>query len=265
MDQDASTDAVTLSVSKGIAVVTLNRPATHNAWDDTLGDGMSRVFSDIAARADVRVVLLMGAGKSFCSGADLATGFPTLPDGNDDLRSTLRHRFNPGFLALLEVPQPVISAVHGPAIGAGACLVMASDISVMAPSAFLQFRFAAIGLMPDVGATALLADAVGVPKATEILMLAERIDAGLCAELGLVSRLAVDPMQEAHALAERLATGPTRAFAATKKALRQWSWQRMASQLEVEGNLQQTLVATEDWAEGRQAFLQRREPVFRGR
>jgi 2-(1,2-epoxy-1,2-dihydrophenyl)acetyl-CoA isomerase len=249
-----------------MATVTLNRPKVHNAWDDSLGDGMSRIFSDLASRDDVRVVVLTGAGRSFCSGADLVTGFPQLPSGHDDLRTTLRERFHPAFLALLDLPQPVIAAVHGPAIGAGACLALASDIAIMGPEAFLQFRFTAIGLMPDVGATALLASAVGVPKAIEILMLAERLGPRQCLELGLVSRLSEgDPREDAVALARRLANGPTRAYAMTKKAVRQWAWRDMASHLEVEARLQQTLIATEDWREGRAAFIERREPQFRGR
>jgi enoyl-CoA hydratase/carnithine racemase len=156
-----SNHAVKLHVEDGLARVTLNRPRARNAWDDTLGDRMSDIFSGLAERTDVRCVLLAGEGPVFCAGADLVAGFPTLPDGRDDLRTALRRRFHPGFLALLDLPQPVVAAVHGPAIGVGACLALASDIVVMAGGTYLQFRFAKIGLMPDVGATALLASRVG--------------------------------------------------------------------------------------------------------
>lgn len=262
---DTNSDVVNISVSNGIAVVTLARPAARNAWDDTLGAGMESAFGGLAASPEVRAIVLTGAGTVFCAGADLVAGFPTRPDGLDDLKSTLRNRFHPAFLALLDLPQPVIAAVQGPAIGAGACLALAADIAVLAPSAYLQFRFAAIGLMPDVGATALLATAVGPAKATEILMLADRLDAGRCLELGLVSQAAEDPLGEAMALAERLSTGPTRAYATTKRAVRSWSSRQLATQLELEADLQQTLVATDDWREGRAAFLERRQPRFRGR
>ena len=266
MNLDTRTDAVKRAVSDGVAVVTLNRPSARNAWDDTLGRGMEEVFGGIAPDRDIRAVVLTGAGTAFCSGADLVAGFPTLPDGHDDLRTTLRRRFHPGFLALLDLPQPVICAVQGPAIGAGACLALASDITVMASTAYLQFRFAAIGLMPDVGATALLATAVGPAKATELLLLADKIDAASCAQLGLVSRVVHDdPLDHARHLAARLATGPTSAYAQTKKAIRAWTWRDMAGQLELEANLQQTLVATNDWHEGRSAFREHREPRFRGR
>ena len=261
-----SNDAVTLDVEAGLARVTLARPQARNAWDDTLGEGMSDVFSGLAERADVRCVLLAGQGPVFCAGADLVAGFPTLPDGRDDLRTTLRRRFHPGFLALLDLPQPVVAAVHGPAIGAGACLALASDIVVMARETYLQFRFAKIGLMPDVGATALLATRLGPAKAAELLMLADPIGADECERLGLVSRVAPAEAVGADALelARRLATGPTRAYATTKRALRAWSWRGLAEQMELEAGLQQTLIGTDDWREGRAAFRERRDPEFTG-
>jgi 2-(1,2-epoxy-1,2-dihydrophenyl)acetyl-CoA isomerase len=261
---DIKSDVVNVDVSDAVAVVTLDRPEARNAWDDTLGDGMAEVFGALSASTEVRSIVLTGAGSAFCAGADLVAGFPTRPDGHDDLRSTLRRRFHPGFLALLDLPQPVVAAVQGPAIGAGACLALASDIALMARTTYLQFRFAAIGLMPDVGATALLSTAVGPAKATEILMLADRLDAETCERWGLVSRVVDDPLREATELAGRLATGPTRAYATTKRAVRTWSQREMATQLELEADLQQTLVTTDDWREGRSAFQERRTPTFRG-
>lgn len=246
--------------------MTLSRPGARNAWDDTLGDGMSEVFSELAERSEVRCVLLAGEGPVFCAGADLVAGFPTLPDGRDDLRTTLRRRFHPGFLALLDLPQPVVAAVHGPAIGAGACLALASDIIVMARETYLQFRFAKIGLMPDVGATALLATRLGPAKAAELLMLAEPVYAEECSRLGLVSRVVPGASVEAEAetLARTLAAGPTRAYTSTKRALHAWSWRGLADQMELEAGLQQTLTGTNDWKEGRAAFKERREPEFTG-
>jgi 2-(1,2-epoxy-1,2-dihydrophenyl)acetyl-CoA isomerase len=266
MNVDSKEDSVKVTVTDGVATVILNRPAVRNAWDDTLGAGLESACAALAARSDVRSVVLTGAGSAFCSGADLVAGFPSRPDGLDDLRTTLRRRFHPGFLALLDLPQPVIAAVQGPAIGAGACLALACDVAIMSSSAYLQFRFAAIGLMPDVGATALLTTAVGPARATELLMLADKLDAATCQRLGLVSRIADgDPADDAYALARQLAAGPTRAYAATKRAVRSWASREMATQLELEAELQQTLVATEDWKEGRAAFIERRSPQFQGR
>jgi enoyl-CoA hydratase/carnithine racemase len=264
MDSD---DAVLLSVSDdGVARVRMNRPAARNAWDDTLGAGLARSFAEVSSRTDVRVVVLEGAGRVFCAGADLVAGFPILASGRDDLRSVLRTRFHPAFLALLDVPQPVIAAVHGPAIGAGACLALAADIAVVSRETYLQFRFARIGLMPDVGATALLATAVGPAKAAELLMLADPLPADDCATLGLVSRVVdADTLEkEVGDLASRLAAGPTRAYATTKRAVRAWSNRAMAEQIEFEAELQQTLTGTRDWREGRAAFRERRDPRFVG-
>jgi 2-(1,2-epoxy-1,2-dihydrophenyl)acetyl-CoA isomerase len=267
MTEGTGADAVLLDVADGVATVRLNRPERRNAWDDTLGEGMERVFSAVAVREDVRCVILAGEGAAFCAGADLLAGFPQLPSGHDDLRSTLRRRFHPGFLSLVDVPQPMIAAVHGPAIGAGACLALACDLLVIGRGAYLQFRFARIGLMPDVGATALLVEAVGRARALELLMFADPIDAATCAQLGLTNHVVDDAAvrERASSLAGRLAQGPTLAYATTKQAVRAWSSQRLAGQLELEAALQQTLARTEDWAEGRRAFRERRDPTFTGR
>ncbi len=260
-------DSVNILVRDGIATVELSRPHTRNAWDDTLGGGLAEAFSELEGQEDVRAVVLTGQGSVFCAGADLVAGFPTLSIGHDDLRGTLRRRFHPAFLALLNLPQPVVAAVHGPAIGAGACLALAADISVMSRDTYLQFRFARIGLMPDVGATALLTTVVGPAKAAELLMFADPIDAATCSELGLVSRLAEADavIGESLELARRLASGPSRAYATTKKAIRAWSWRDIPTHMELEAELQQTLTSTADWAEGRAAFRERREPRFSGR
>lgn len=237
-------DAVRIEVTAGTAIVRLARPATRNAWDDSLGAGMAAAFSELSTRADVRCVVLAGEGTVFCAGADLVAGFPVLPNGSDDLRTTLRRRFHPALLALLDLPQPVVAAVHDPAIGAGACLALASDIVVMARTTYLQFRFARIGLMPDVAATALLASVIGPARAGELLMLADPISADECARLGLVSRVVDtdDVIESSLALAVRLAEGPTRAHAMTKKALRAWTWRGIADQMELKPSCNRPLL-----------------------
>ncbi|MBY4575529.1 hypothetical protein ACN94_18385 [Gordonia paraffinivorans] len=266
MRLNSSTESVNVSVTDSVATVTMNRPERRNAWDDTLGIGLEQAFTALSTDDAVRCIVLTGAGSAFCSGADLATGFPTLPTGHDDLTGTLRRRFHPGFLAMLDTPKPVIAAVNGPAIGAGACLALAADIAVMdAESAYLQFRFSAIGLMPDVGATGLLADVVGPAKAVEIFMLAEKLTAARCMDLNLASRISDDLTADVGELADRLAQGPTAAYGTTKRAVRAWSRGRIPDQLELEAALQQQLIASEDWKEGRAAFLDRRQPRFIGR
>ena len=266
MNLYTDTDSVNVLVEDSVATVTMNRPERRNAWDDTLGEGLERAFTALSHNDEVRCIVLTGAGSAFCSGADLATGFPTLPSGHDDLTGTLRRRFHPAFLAILDTPKPVIAAVNGPAIGAGACLALASDIAIAdTSSAYLQFRFSAIGLMPDVGGTALLASAVGPAKAVEIFMLAEKLDARRCAELNLVSRVSEDLTRDTEELARRLAQGPTAAYGTTKHAVRAWSRSQMANQLELEAALQQTLIGTTDWREGRSAFLEHRQPTFIGK
>lgn len=262
-----STEAVTIEISDGIAVMTLNRPERRNAWNQDLGDGMESAFTELSNRPEVRSIVLTGAGTSFCSGADLAREFPHLYDGRDDLRALLRRTFHPAILAMRDVAKPIVAAINGPAIGAGACLALASDLSVMGSTAFFQFRFAMIGLMPDVGATTLLRSVVGPQQAAELLMLADRIDSRQAKELNLVGRVVDDELvlSQALELAGRLATAPTKAIAGIKRALRATSSNTFAEQLEYEAELQMTLIETEDWAEGRAAFLEHRVPQFRGR
>jgi 2-(1,2-epoxy-1,2-dihydrophenyl)acetyl-CoA isomerase len=259
--------AVTFEVSDGVAVMTLNRPDRRNAWNQDLGDGMEATFTELSSRPEVRSIVLTGAGTAFCSGADLVRQFPHSYNGKDDLRALLRRTFHPAILAMRDVAKPIVSAVNGPAIGAGACLVLASDMAVMGRSSFLQFRFARIGLIPDVGATTLLRAAVGPQQAAELLMLADAIGGEQAAALGLVGHVADDAnvMEDALALATRLAAAPTKAIAAMKRALRQTSTNSFAEQLEYEAEQQMTLIDTEDWIEGRAAFLERREPTFNGR
>ena len=186
-----------------------------------LGDDLLAALELAAGDDAVRAVTITGAGRAFSSGADLQAGFATTPTGEPDVGTLLRERYNPIIAAVRDLPKPVLAAVNGPAVGIGCSLALACDLVVARESAYLLLAFVNIGLVPDGGATLLVPARAGMARAAEMALLGERIPARRALEWGLVTRVTADEAFEAEvdALAERLATGPTRAYAGTKRAL----------------------------------------------
>ncbi len=250
----------------GVGWITLNRPDTLNAWTSEFGSDLAAILEGEAAQEAVRVVVITGAGRGFSSGADLKAGFEPADDGRPDVRSELRERYHPVILGLRRLPKPVLAAVNGPAVGIGCSLALACDLVMAAESAFFSLAFVNIGLMPDGGATAFVPPAVGKARAFEMALLGERIPAARALEWGLANWVHPDDrlLAEAGELAERLARGPTRAYASAKQALNRAIYGELESQLEVEAELQHALGRTQDFLEGTMAFVERRPPAFRG-
>jgi len=250
----------------GVGRITLNRPQTLNAWTVPFGHELLAAI-ERAGDESVRVVVVTGAGRGFSSGADLRAGFEVADDGMPDIRGELENVYRPVILGLRALEKPVVAAVNGPAVGIGASLAFACDLVLAAESAFFQLAFANIGLMPDGGSTALVPAAVGKARAFELGLLAERLPAPKALEWGLVN--AVHPEErldeEAQALVERLATGPTRSYAATKRALNRSLFGDLENQLALEAELQHALARTRDFPEGVMSFAQKRAPAFEGR
>lgn len=250
----------------GVGRIVLDRPDTLNAWNTRLGEELGAVVADAGADDAVRAVLLTGNGRAFSSGADLKSGFDEAADGLPNLRARLRDLFNPILAGVRTMEKPVVVAVNGPAAGIGASLALAGDLVLAAESAFLQLAFVNIGLMPDGGATAFVPARVGKARAFEMALLGERVPAAQALDWGLVN--AVHPDAELAAAAEelvaRLAQGPTRAYAATKRALNQSIYPNLASALDLEADLQHELARTKDFVEGGMSFLERRAPRFQG-
>lgn len=257
---------IELSTNDGVCWLRLNRPEVHNAWTACMGEEVTGALDRLDRDPAVRVVVITGNGKSFCSGVDLRGHFDYDADGIADLRGMHHRRFMPAVLALRRLSKPVISSINGACVGYGCSIAMASDFALMARSAVMIFAFAKLGLLPDGGATAMLVERVGSLKAKEIAMLAEDIDAEHALKHGLVSRVVDDDSLEAETtkLAKRLATGPTRSYGAIKKAIQAWSSDLMPRQMECEGDLLQRLAATHDFTEGKAAFVERRAAKFTG-
>lgn len=247
--------------------ITLNRPETLNAWNTQFGHDLKAAVEQ-AADESVRAVLVTGAGRAFSSGADLKAGFEeTAEDGMPDIRGRLHDVYHPIIVGLRTMEKPVVAAVNGPAAGIGASLAFACDLILASESAFFQLAFANIGLMPDGGSTAFVPARVGQARSFEMALLAERITADKALDWGLVNRVYPDGelMDEANALVERLAAGPTRSYAGSKRALNATIYPNLAEQLDLEAELQHALGRSQDFFEGGVAFVEKRTPEFKGR
>lgn len=251
----------------GVGRITLNRPETLNAWNEQFANDMKAVL-ELAADDAVRAVLIRGAGKGFSSGADLKDGGLTpAEDGKPDILHELHDNYHPVLRGVRGLPKPVVAAVHGPAVGIGLSLALACDMVLAAESSFMSLAFAGIGLMPDGGSTLWVPAAAGKARAFEMAYLGERVPAQKALEWGLVNAVHPDDelFERADELIERLAKGPTRSYAGTKRALNASIYGLMEQQFDLEAELQHALARSDDFVEGVMAFLQKRDPDFSGK
>lgn len=246
-----------------VTTITLNRPERLNACPPAMAD---EIFAAIRDLADTRCVLITGAGRAFCSGADLAASSGAAITGGRRSFTALNQHYNPLVQALAELPLPVVCAVNGAAAGIGCSIALAADFVVAARSAYFLQAFVNIGLVPDGGASWLLPRLVGLPQANRMMMLGERISGEEAERIGLIYKCVDDDalMGEARALAERLAAGPTRALGEMKRTIRRGLQADFASTLQMEANGQRIAGDSADAHEGIAAFLQKRKAEFRG-
>jgi len=261
-------ETVNVHVAEATATVELNRPQALNAWNARLGADLLAALQHCATDDAVRAVLITGAGRAFSSGADLkdVSGGATTPDGHPDVYKTLTERYHPIMHAIREMPKPVLAAVNGPAVGIGCSLAICCDLIVAAESAYFLLAFVNIGLVPDGGSSLFMPSRVGMARASELAMLGERLPAAKALEWGLINRVVADEElhAQAAALAARLANGPTRSYAGTKRQLNNWLYARMGEQLELEARIQQEMAGSADFLEGATAFVEKRPARFSG-
>ncbi|UCE30079.1 MAG: enoyl-CoA hydratase/isomerase family protein [Burkholderiales bacterium] len=249
----------------GVARLTMNRPEVLNALDDALLVALREALRQAAEDDAVRAVLLTGAGRGFCAGADL--GAVDLSQGHLEAGQALVERYNPLITTMREIPKPIVAAVNGVAAGAGMSIALAADIVVAARSATFAQAFSRIGLIPDAGSTYFVPRLAGEMRARALAMLGERISADEAYGIGLVWQVFDDDRfaDEAAAIAQRLARGPTRAYGYIKQALNRSLERSLSEQLDTEASLQSEAGRSEDAREGVAAFLEKRPPRFTGR
>lgn len=247
-------------LSDGVATITLDRPDRMNALSLDLLDEMGRAI-DAALAGGARALILTGEGRAFCSGADLAGGLP------EDLGALLNDHYHPVVRRLADLPIPVVTAMNGPAVGAGLSFALAGDIVIAARSAYLLLAFVNIGLVPDAGATWLVAKGAGRAKALEMALLGEKMSAEDALAAGLVTRIVDDSdvQAEAKTIAARLAKMPTAAIGMIRRQVASALSANLEDTLEIERHNQRIAGRSHDFAEGVTAFIEKRKPTFEGR
>lgn len=247
----------------GVQTITLNRPDVLNAFDARLGEELLDALTKAERAAEVRCVVLTGAGRAFCSGADLRGHTP----GETSLGALLRSRYNRIILRLRTMEKPVIAAVNGVAAGAGCNLALAADLRVASDRASFIEVFTRVGLIPDSGGTWLLPRFLGIGRALEMMFFAEPVDAHAAERLGLANRVVPheELMPRTLEWGARLAAGPTRAYGLIKRGVDRALALDLRGALEYEAFLQEIAGRSEDHREGVAAFLAKRPPSYAGR
>ena len=257
---------VLLAKDHGLATITLNAPDKLNAVSRKMIAELKATWEQLAADDAVRAVLLTGAGRGFCAGADLSD-----PDrdvsATADSGAALEKLFNPTIRLMRSMPKPIVSAVNGVAAGVGMSFALASDVAIAAKSASFLQAFARIGLLPDGGSTWFLPRLVGDQRARALALLTPQVPAEKAKEWGLIWDVVEDAelMPKATEIARRLAEGPTLALARIKAALNQANANDLSRQLDLERDYQSELGRSEDFKEGVAAFLAKRKANFRGK
>lgn len=254
------------SVENGVAAIVLNRPDKLNALTAAMLGELRDALTRAEADADVRAVLVTGAGRGFCAGQDLNDPAVTPGDKPVDLGITLDTNYNPVVRAMRSMPKPVVVGLNGVAAGAGANMALAGDIVIGRRSAKFIQPFANLGLVPDAGGTYFLPRRIGMARAAGLAFLAQPITAEQAADWGLIWDAVDDEAFDdvVRGVAEGLAAGPTGGYAKTKEALNRSFRNSLDDQLDLERDLQGAASQSQDYREGVAAFVEKRKPNFSG-
>ena len=258
-------ESILYSVAKGVAYLTLNRPDSLNSFTADMHAELAEALDLVAADTEIRALVITGTGRGFCAGQDL-NDRNVAPGDRVDLGESVERYYNPLIRRITAMEKPVLCAVNGVAAGAGANIALACDIVFAARSAKFVESFAMLGVIPDSGGTWHLPRLVGMARAKGMAMLMPKITAEQAKEWGLIWDVVDDEalMEEVTALAEHLATQPTRGFALTKQAFAASMTNSLDEQLELEKELMRVAGFTDDYAEGVAAFLEKRAPNYKG-
>ncbi len=259
-------ESIQFTIANGIAVLTLNRPDRLNSFTKAMHGEVRDALDKLQADKTVRVLVLTGAGRGFCAGQDLNDRAVEPGAPGVDLGESVEKYYAPLVTTLRTLPMPVICAVNGVAAGAGANLALACDIVLAAKSASFIEAFCKLGLIPDTGGTWVLPRLVGPARAMGLALLGDKLPAEKAEQWGLIWRCVPDEalMDEAMAMAEHFAKAPTKGLAFTKKAmLASWT-NTLEQQLQMEAGMMRELGYSHDYREGVAAFIEKRQPHFKG-
>ena len=250
----------------GVTTLTLNRPKVLNSFNIPMAEELQEALQNAATDGKVRALLLTGEGKGFCAGQDLSEVLPEKGEPAPDLGYFVKRSYSPTILLLRSIEKPVVCAVNGIAAGAGANIAFACDLVLASDKASFAQSFCKIGLVPDSGGTFFLPRLVGLPRATAMMMLGEKVGAQEAFQLGLIYKVCPDDQLQAEArtLALHLATQPTAGLGYIKQALNHSFSHNLEEQLDLEAMLQGMAGRTYDYGEGVSAFMEKRKPQFRG-
>ncbi|MEH6756710.1 MAG: enoyl-CoA hydratase-related protein [Parasphingorhabdus sp.] len=254
---------IKLDITDQVATITLNQPTRLNACSLNMADD---IFTALDVLEDARALIITGEGRAFCAGADLQATSDSAITGGKASFAALNQHYNPLMLKLAKLNIPTITAVNGPAAGIGCSIGLASDFAIAGKSAYFLQAFVNIGLVPDGGASWMLTRLVGKARATEMMMLGEKISGEKAADWGLIYKCVEDDalMTEAGTLAKRLADGPTVALGVMRQNLAKAMESDYASAMYSEAEGQRLAGDSNDAREGAIAFLQKRKTEFKG-
>ena len=250
-----------------VAIATLNRPQALNSFTRQMHRELGAAMECVEANPGIRALVITGAGRGFCAGADLSEfDFAPGPDLIERANPgpVIDQAFNPTVRRLQALRVPTIAAINGVAAGAGASLAMICDIAIAAPGASFIQAFSKIGLIPDAGGSWFLVERLGLARAMALAMTGDKLPAARALEWGMIWDVAEDPLAAALALAEKLAVMPTRALVATRHLLRDGATRTLHQQLDAERDTQSAMGHTHDYIEGVMAFLEKRPAQFKG-
>jgi enoyl-CoA hydratase/carnithine racemase len=271
---ETGTDELLAEIESNVAIVTLNRPHARNALSDTLSPALRRLLPRLAADADVRALMITGAGNAFCAGGDVKgmgpsqiSGAKAAPRTQEEVVADLTQRQITMTGALYAFPKPTLAALPGPAAGAGLSIALACDLRIAAESAFVTTGFGNIGLSGDYGASFFLTQLIGTARARELFFSSERVSAQRCEQLGIVNRVVADDVLRRAALAwaRELAAGPTVAFGFMKQNLDRAMRTDLETCLAQEAFGLVECAGTADHKEAVRSFVEKRKPTFNGK